>query len=283
MELKSPLKENGVSTAMNEARVTLSIENDVAVVSLNRAEKRNALDMAMFESIDKISRQLRKNRKIRAIIVRGEGVDFCSGLDIKSMMSKKSSTFSLLAKWLPGQSNLAQRVSSNWRKIPVPVIMAIQGRCWGGGLQIALGADFRLATPNASFSIMEGKWGLIPDMGGNMALREIVSKDIAMKLAMSAEIISAQTALEYGLITGISDEPLQDAMQLARQLADRSPDAVAAVKKLYHRNWFKSDRRMLAKESLYQVRMFLGKNQNRAVKRQLKPGESIAYEERGKW
>ena len=268
---------------MNEACVTLSIENDVALVTLNRAEKRNALDMAMFESIDRISHQLRKNRKIRAVIVRANGVDFCSGLDIKSMMSKKSSTFSLLAKWLPGQSNLAQRVSTNWRKIPVPVIMAIQGRCWGGGLQIALGADFRFATPDASFSIMEGKWGLIPDMGGNLALREIVTKDIAMKLAMSAEIISAQAALKYGLITGVSDEPLQDATELARQLVERSPDAVAAVKKLFHKNWFKSERRMLAKETLYQVKMFLGKNQARAVTKQLKPEKNVTYSERKKW
>lgn len=268
---------------MREERVTLRLENDIAVVTLNRANKRNALDMAMFRSIDLVSRKLRKNRKIRAVIVQANGVDFCSGLDTKSVMSKKSSTFSLLAKWLPGQSNLAQRVSTNWRNIPVPVIMVIQGRCWGGGLQIALGADFRFSTPDASFSIMEGKWGLIPDMGGNLALRELVTRDIALKLAMSAEVIPAQTAVEYGLITSISDDPLHDAMQLARQIAERSPDAVAAVKKLYRQNWFKADRRMLARESLYQVRILLGKNQNRAVKKQLDPTNSAAYEERGKW
>ena len=268
---------------MNEQCVTLQIEEDIAFVTLNRAEKRNALDMAMFKAIDKISRQLKQNREIRAVIVQGKGEDFCSGLDIKSVMSKNSSAISLLAKWLPGQANLAQRVSCNWRKIPVPVIMVLQGRCWGGGLQIALGADFRIATADASLSIMEGKWGLIPDMGGNLALREIVAKDIALKLAMTAEVISAQYALELGLITAVSDDPLKEALHLASKISERSPDAVAAVKKLYHENWFKAEWLMLARESYYQVKILLGKNQNRAVKRQLNPEKDIPYLPRKKW
>ena len=268
---------------MNNERVTLHIDNGIAFVTLNRADKHNALDMAMFKAIDKISRQLKQNRDIRAVIVQANGEDFCSGLDIKSVMSSKSSALSLLGKWLPGHANLAQRVSYNWRKIPVPVIMVIQGRCWGGGLQIALGADFRFATSEASFSIMEGKWGLIPDMGANLALRELVTKDVALKLTMTAEIISAQSALDHGLITHVSDEPLQEAMQLAVQIIERSPDAVAAVKKLYHQNWLKAEWRMLAKESYYQVQILLGKNQNRAVKRQLNPDKNVSYLPRKKW
>ena len=268
---------------MSEKCVTLSVEDNIAFVTLNRAEKRNALDMTMFKTIDSISRQLRKNREIRAVIVQANGEDFCSGLDIKSVLSQRSSAMSLLAKWLPGQANLAQRVSYNWRKILVPVIMVIHGRCWGGGLQIALGADFRFASEDASFSIMEGKWGLIPDMGGNLALRELVSKDIALKLTMTAEVVSAQVALDYGLITGVSTEPLQQAKQLAAQITERSPDAIAAVKKLYQQNWFKAEWLMLAKESYYQFRILLGKNQNRAVKRQLKPEDNIKYIIRNKW
>jgi len=268
---------------MSEKCVTLNVEDNIAFVTLNRAEKRNALDMEMFKTIDNISRQLRKNRVIRAVVVQANGEDFCSGLDIKSIMSQKSSAMSLLAKWLPGQANLAQRVSYNWRKIPVPVIMVIHGRCWGGGLQIALGADFRFASPDASFSIMEGKWGLIPDMGGNLALRELVSKDTALKLTMTAEVVSAREALGYGLITGISDEPLKLAKQLTEQITERSPDAVAAVKKLYQQNWFKAEWVLLAKESYYQLRILMGKNQNRAVKRQLKPEDDIKYNIRNKW
>lgn len=268
---------------MNAERVSLHLADGIAFVTLNRAEKRNALDMEMFRAIDKVSRQLRKNREIRAVIVQGKGEDFCSGLDIKSVLKKKSSAMALLAKWLPGQANLAQRVSYNWRKIPVPVIVVIQGRCWGGGLQIALGADFRFATTNASFSIMEGKWGLIPDMAGNLALREIVPKDIALKLVMTAEIITAQEALDHGLITAVTDDPLQEAIQLAERIAQRSPDAVAAAKKLYQQNWFKSGRRMLSRESLYQIRILLGQNRARAVKRQLNPDKHTPYLKRKKW
>jgi len=268
---------------MNERCVTLNIEDDIAFVTLNRAEKRNALDMAMFKAIDRISRQLKQNRKIRAVIVQANGEDFCSGLDVKSVLSQRSSAMSLLAKLLPGQANLAQRVSYNWRKIPVPVIMVIQGRCWGGGLQIALGADFRFATPEASLSIMEGKWGLIPDMGANLALRELVAKDVALKLAMTAEVTTAQSALEMGLITGVSDEPLQQAKQLVEQITERSPDAVAAVKKLYQRTWFRAEWLMLARESYYQVKILLGKNQNKAVKRQLDPENKPNYVDRNKW
>jgi len=268
---------------MNEKCVLLSIENNIALVTLNRPEKRNALDMEMFKSIDKISRQLRRNREIRAVIVQANGKDFCSGLDIKSVLSQKSSALSLLAKWLPGQANLAQRVSYNWRKIPVPVIMVIQGRCWGGGLQIALGADFRFSSPDASFSVMEGKWGLIPDMGGNLALRELVTKDVALKLTMTAEVISAQTALDCGLITGVTEEPLQQAQQLVVQITERSPDAIAAVKKLYQQNWFRAEWVMLAKESYYQVKILLGKNQSKAVRKQLKSEENVKYHIRNKW
>jgi len=240
---------------MNEECLTLRIEDNIAFVTLNRPDKRNALDMAMFRSIDKATRQLKKNREIRAVIVQAKGEDFCSGLDIKSVLSKRSSAMSLLAKWFPGQANLAQRVSFNWRKIPVPVIMVIHGRCWGGGLQIALGADFRFASSEATFSIMEGKWGLIPDMGGNLALREIVTKDIALKLTMTAEVISAQKAMEYGLITMVCEDPLEQAQHLVGQITERSPDAVAAVKKLYQQNWFRAEWIMLAKESYYQIKI----------------------------
>ena len=268
---------------MPTERVTFKIEDGIAHVALNRPDKRNALDMDMFKAIDRTSKRLRKDRDIRAVIVSGNGEDFCSGLDVKSMMQSKTAAITLMSKWLPGNSNAAQRVSTNWRRIPVPVIMAIHGRCWGGGLQIALGADFRVASPDASLSIMEGKWGLIPDMGGNLALREIVAKDIALKLTMTAEVLSAPEALEHGLITSISDDPLQAATELAASVSERSPDAVAAVKKLFHENWFKPERRMLSRDTWYQVKMLLGRNRAQAAKRQLKPDQETPYLPRKKW
>jgi len=268
---------------MTEQRVKLSIDNGIAYVTLNRSEKRNALDMEMFRAVDEVSQKLRKDRKVRAVIVQGEGEDFCSGLDIKSMLSSKSAAASLLAKWLPGNSNRAQRASTNWRKIPAPVIMAIHGRCWGGGLQIALGADFRIIAPDSTLSVMEGKWGLIPDMGGNLVLREILAKDTTLKLTMTAEVVTAQQALEMGLVTAISDDPVEAAKDLAGQIAERSPDAVAAVKKLYHRTWFASERKMLARESWYQIRILAGKNRLHTTRKQLNPDEVTTYLPRGKW
>ena len=140
-----------------------------------------------------------------------------------------------------------------------------------------------MVAPDASLSVMEGRWGLIPDMGGNLVLRELVAKDIALRLAMTAEVITAQTALDFGLISDVSDDPLHRAKAFAAQIAERSPDAVAAVKKLYRKNWFKAERAMLAKESYYQVKILLGKNQHKAVKKQLNPDDNVKYNIRNNW
>jgi len=172
-------------------RVTITIEDQIAHVRLNRADKLNALDLEMFRAIAAAQKQVAKNRSLRAVVLGAEGSDFCSGLDVKSLMANRQGSVTLLAKWLPWQANLAQKVSTGWRRLQLPVIAAINGRCWGGGLQIALGADFRIVHPDASLSIMEGKWGLIPDMGGTLALRDLMQRDQAMRLAMTAEEFSA--------------------------------------------------------------------------------------------
>ncbi len=263
-------------------RVIVETKNQIATVTLNRPDKRNALDMEMFDAIAKTIKQLRKNRSIRAVIVKANGEDFCSGLDIKSVLKNKANAFRLLWKWLPGNANLAQIASVGWKQLPVPVIMAIQGRCWGGGLQIALGGDFRIATAAASFSIMEAKWGLIPDMGGTVSLRELIKVDDALRLAMTAEEFDAQQAKSLGLISQISEGPYQSALEFAEQLCKKSPDSVAAVKKLYHRAWHSNDRKILSKESFYQWRILLGKNQKIATKKELVDNK-IQYKQRGKW
>lgn len=248
-------------------RALVSIDNGIARVELNRADKRNALDMEMFKSILAAQKQLRKTRGIRVVILSGRGEDFCSGLDIKSIMGDRRAALRLMWKWLPWRANPAQRVSVGWRDLSVPVIAVIQGRCWGGGLQIALGADFRIVEPGASLSVMEGKWGLIPDMGGTLAMRDIMPRDQAMKLAMTAETISATQALEMGLITSIADDIQDAAGDLANQIIERSPDAVAAVKRLYRKSWHGRGL-VLARESAYQLRILAGANQRIAVQRQ---------------
>jgi len=261
--------------------VILYIDHQVAHIRLNRAEKHNALNMEMFEAIVKAQKQVAKNRELRAIILSGEGVDFCTGLDVKSVMKNRSDMLKLLWKWLPWQSNLAQRVSTGWRKIPVPVIAAVHGRCWGGGLQIALGADFRIVQPETSLSIMEGKWGLIPDMGGTLALRELMPRDQAMRLAMTAAEFSGKDALELGLATALDSDPLTAARSFAESFNDRSPDAVAAAKRLYRKSWNGRPGVALARETFYQARILSGANQRIAVSRQL--GGSNEFQKVGRW
>lgn len=256
-------------------RVIFTVESGIARVRLNRPDKRNALDLAMFEAIAAAQKKVRAERAVRVVIVDGAGEDFCSGLDVKSMLSNRRAMVRLLWKWLPWQANLAQQVSVGWRRLPLPVIAAIHGRCWGGGLQIALGADFRIAHPAASLAVMEGKWGLIPDMGGTLALRELLQRDQATRIAMTAETLDAATARDLGLVTAIGPDIEQAAMQLAALLRERSPDAVAAVKRLYRNSWNGSEGAALARETLYQWRILAGSNQRIAVRRQR--GEDIPF------
>ncbi|WP_438864820.1 crotonase/enoyl-CoA hydratase family protein [Neptunicella sp.] len=252
---------------MSENRVTLTIEQGIARVILNRPEKHNALDLAMFTAIDNTINQIKANRTVRVVIVAGAGSSFCSGLDTKSVLTNKTGALKLLFKWLPGNANLAQRVCIGWRRLNVPVIMALHGKCWGGGMQIALGGDFRITTPDCSLSIMESRWGLIPDMGGTVALRECVAADQAIKLAMTSEIIDPNQALSIGLITQVATDPQQVAIELAKQLVERSPDTNRLIKRVYHQIWCPHERRILAKETLNQIKIIVGKNQRIAVKR----------------
>ena len=264
---------------MSEQRVLLAIDdNGIAEVTLNRSDKLNALDMPMFKAIDKTIKQIKKDKRVRAVILSGSGSDFCSGLDIKSVMKSPISAISLLFKWWPGNANLAQRVTAKWRQLPVPVIVAIEGRCWGGGMQIALGADFRIAHPDASLSIMESHWGLIPDMAGNKVLSQHLPLDQALKLAMTAEKLTGTQAQELGLVTEVADQPLERATALAETLIQTSPDVLAAIKKLYVNNWHKSEPTMLAKESWYQVKILSGKNQKIASQRAM--GKDKEYKTR---
>jgi enoyl-CoA hydratase/carnithine racemase len=262
-------------------RILLTRDGDVARVRLNRPEVHNALDLPMFRAIVDVQKRLARDRSVRAVILDGAGVDFCSGLDIKAIMRDRGAIARLLAKWLPWRANLAQRVSTGWRRLPVPVIAALHGRCWGGGLQIALGADYRVVAPDASLSVMEGRWGLIPDMGGNLALRELAGGDHALWLALSAEVVDGRRAVELGLASSLADDPLAEAERLCAVIRERSPDAVAAVKRLYRRGWTRGPGSLLARETLLQARVLAGRNQRIAVRRQ--QGDERPFEPRGRW
>ncbi|SDI66873.1 Enoyl-CoA hydratase/carnithine racemase [Ferrimonas sediminum] len=249
-------------------KVKLAVKEGVAWVALNRPDKCNALDYELFKALVSVQKQLLRRRDVRVVILFGEGRDFCSGIDIKSLFNSPSSAMKLLFKVFPWRANLAQRVNTGWRDLPVPVIAAIDGRCWGGGMQIALGADFRIAAPDASLAVMEGRWGLIPDMGGTLALREQLPQDQALMLSMMAEPVDAQRALELNLVTEVAEQPKLRAEILAQALIERSPNALAEVKRLYRRQGFASNGRILIGETWGQIKMMLSKNQRIAVAKQ---------------
>jgi len=258
-----------VEQSMLDSRISYQVENGIAEVKLNRPEKHNALDMPMFYAIEKTIKQIMKNKKIRVVIVSGEGESFCSGLDLKSVMQNKLSALKLLWKWWPRQANLAQRITVGWRKLRVPVIMVLHGKCWGGGMQVALGGDFRIAHTDTSLAIMEARWGLIPDMGGTPALVENMALDQAMLLAMLAEPVSATEALEKKLITQVDENPMQAARALAEELKLRSPDTNEKIKHLYHQVWSRHSGKILAGETINQWKIIFGKNRQIAIKRAL--------------
>lgn len=254
---------------MSSSRVEYQVESQIALVKLNRANKHNALDMPMFYAIDKVIKKIARDKSVRVVIVSGEGESFCSGLDTKAVMTSQANALKLLWKWWPRQANLAQRVTVGWRQLKVPVIMVLHGKCWGGGMQIALGGDFRIAQTNTSLAVMESRWGLIPDMGGTLALSENMSLDQAMKLAMLGEPITTTEALANQLITEISEQPMSAAIALAEELKQRSPDTNKMIKKLYHQIWCRHAGKILAGETLSQWQIIFGKNRKIAVKRAL--------------
>jgi enoyl-CoA hydratase/carnithine racemase len=241
-------------------RVTLERVGAVAVVSLNRPEKLNGLDLALLDGLLGVARRLRRDRTVRTVILRGEGPAFSSGLDFGSV-GRQPVRMLMSFIPVPGRgTNRFQEVVWAWRRLPMPVIAVLHGRCYGGGIQIALGADFRIATPDCELSVMEAKWGLVPDMTGSVTLSELVGLDVAKRLVMTGEILSGEAAQRIGLVTEISEDPLDRAFKLSEQLVARSPDAVAASKRLLNRSWHARPHTAFALERRLQARLIRGVN-----------------------
>lgn len=216
-------------------RVTVSTQDGVADVRLNRPEKMNALDSAMFDSLVETGRTLATDRSLRAVVLSGEGRAFCAGLDFASFMGMARSdrpSRNLLDRDERMIANHAQQAAYVWTDLPVPVIAAVHGVAFGGGLQIALGADIRFVAPDAQLSVMEIKWGLIPDMSGTQTLRHLVRLDVAKELTFTGRVVSGKDAVALGLATHVSDTPREDALALAREIAGKSPNAIRAGKRL---------------------------------------------------
>jgi enoyl-CoA hydratase/carnithine racemase len=242
--------------------------NGIAEVVLNRPEKHNGVDWAMLRAWRRIPHELARDRTIRAVVLRGEGPSFCSGLDFGDFMRRPDR---ILRAFVPtGRTNLAQAAVWDWRDLPFPVIAALHGRCYGGGLQLALAADFRIAAPDCELSVMEGRWGLIPDMSGTLALRELVGIDQAKLLSMTARRLSGQQALAIGLVTEVADDPVEAAHALATELAAKSPDAVSACKRLLQGNWLAQEGEALGRERRLQTPLLLGRNFREALRANFK-------------
>ena len=242
------------------SHVTCAVRDGVAQVRLDRPEKLNALTLQTLDDLVSTAHALRRDRTLRAVVIAGEGDAFCAGLDFGSVLRQpaKIATSFVPRPWRG--TNTFQEACWAWRRLPVPVIAAVHGHCLGGGLQIALAADFRFATPDSRWSVLEGKWGIIPDMSGIRSMAELVGIDVAKQLTMTAEVISGKEARELGLVTGLDADPLAAADALIRRLGDRSPDQLAAAKRLFNDTWTASPRRTFARERVEQARLLFARN-----------------------
>ena len=250
---------------MSEQRVHVEVSDHVATVTLTRPDKHNALDLAMFEAIIEAASQVSEEPRVRAVVLHGEGKSFCSGLDVMSLMARGQGLDGLTDPLQEDPPNWFQRAAYDWVTLPVPVIVAIHGNCLGGGLQIALGADIRFATPDARLSVMESKWGLIPDMSITRTLPRLVGIDVAKELTYTGRVVSGAEAQSLGLVTRVDDDPFAAARALADEIASKSPDAVRAAKRLYDQSWTGAPDETLALEAATQRGLIGSPNQLAAV------------------
>jgi enoyl-CoA hydratase/carnithine racemase len=248
-------------------RVSVSILEGIADVRLVRADKMNALDIPMFEALVAATERLAGEKGLRAVVLSGEGPAFCAGLDMGRFAAMKDGGGEErdLAMRTHGLANFPQAAVWGWRQLPVPVIAAVHGVALGGGFQLALGADIRILAADARMSIMEIKWGLVPDMAGTPILAGLVRDDILRELTYTGRIFSAREALGYGLATKVCDDPRAAAFELAREIAGRSPDAIRAAKRLLN-NLSVDPAAALLAESIEQMKLMGSPNQLEAVR-----------------
>ena len=259
---------------MQEQLVTIDINDGVADVRLNRPEKYNALSRSMFKAIIDAGEQLRDDKSLRAVVLSGNGRGFCAGLDMdsfakmgdsdKAATQGGSETKSLLDT--DGRvENFAQRPALVWKYLQVPVIAALHGVAYGGGAQIALGADIRIAAPDLKMSVMEIKWGLVPDMSITQTLRDLLPMDVAKQLAFTGQVLSGNEAQKLGLVTQVAEDPHAQAMSMAREIAGKSPDAIRAAKQLFETAWHADAKTGLELEAELQAGLIGTANQREAI------------------
>jgi enoyl-CoA hydratase/carnithine racemase len=249
-------------------RITVEITNGVADVRLVRADKMNALDDAMFSALIETGERLKGEKGVRAVVLSGEGRAFCAGLDTSNFASMAGGGRSdrlVATPRTPGGANRAQQAVMVWREIPVPVIAAVHGVAFGGGFQLALGADLRFVAPDARMSVMEIKWGLVPDMAGVVLLRALVRDDQFRDLTFSGRIFNGEEAHALGIATRVTADPRAEALAYAAEIAAKSPDAIRAAKRLLNLPAGATAAEILLAESVEQSALIGSPNQVEAV------------------
>lgn len=249
--------------------VTIEIKNHIAFVKLNRPEKYNALGFNMFTAIIEAGKKLAVDPSVRVVILSGAGKGFCAGLDLQSFMEMGGDAIENITQLFKREpnnpANFVQQTGFVWKQVPVPVIAAVHGVAYGGGLQLALAADIRLASRDARFSVMEIKWGLIPDMSGTQTLRDLVRLDVAKELTFTGRIVEAEEAAALGLVTRVCEDPFGEAQALAEEIAGKSPDAISTSKRLFEEAWHGAAEKGLRLEETLQRKVIGRKNQVEAV------------------
>jgi len=252
-----------------EERVRTEIKGGVADVRMVRTDKMNALDDAMFNALIETGERLKADPLIHAVVLSGEGRAFCAGLDT-SLFGQMGGGDSSVRRILtpdrtPGGANRGQQAVMVWREVPAPVIAAIHGVAFGGGLQVALGADLRFVTPDAKLSVMEIKWGLVPDMAGFPLMRRLLRDDVARDLTYTGRIVTGEEAVAIGLATRVCADPRAEALAYAEELAHRSPSALRAAKRLFNAAFDSTERDLLLAESEEQTALIGAPDQREAV------------------
>ena len=261
---------------MQEELVTVEIKDGVADVRLNRPEKYNALSAPMFKAIIDTGERLRDEKSLRAVVLSGNGRGFCAGLDMQSfakMGDSDSAASSDSSADAPKSlldtdgrvENFAQRPALVWKYLQVPVIAALHGVAYGGGAQVALGADIRIAAPDLKMSVMEIKWGLVPDMSITQTLRDILPMDVAKQLTFTGQVLNGHEAQQLGLVTQVADDPYAAAMNMARDIATKSPEAIRAAKQLFETAWHADTKTGLELEAELQAGLIGSANQREAI------------------
>ncbi|MGR3503524.1 crotonase/enoyl-CoA hydratase family protein [Pseudaestuariivita sp.] len=248
------------------ARVTTEVTDHVAHVTLTRPDKMNAFDREMIVQLIAAGHALRERDDVRAVVLSGAGKCFSAGLDVASFAAlAQSDPEALMLPRTNGLTNDFQEVALVWHHLPVPVIAALHGTCFGAGLQVALGADIRIAAPGTKMSVMEMRWGLVPDMGGMVRLPHLVPSDVMRRLVYTAEVFTSEDALGWALVTELAEDPSSRAMALASEIAAKSPKAIRAAKRLMAVSESEAEAEVLMAESREQAALIGGPEQMEAV------------------